>query len=80
MWSENVRRIFVEHARRADVTVEEYTRNRVSTIPAGRFLDPVECAAVIAFLVSDDSQFITGAILPITGGSPTQVNERWCSE
>jgi NAD(P)-dependent dehydrogenase (short-subunit alcohol dehydrogenase family) len=38
-------------------------------IPAGRMGDPEEdIAPVVAFLCSEDSRFITGAIIPVDGG------------
>ncbi|WP_196892167.1 SDR family NAD(P)-dependent oxidoreductase [Aureivirga marina] len=40
-------------------------RNRM---PLGRAAKPEEIAAPIAFLLSDDASFITGAILPVDGG------------
>lgn len=36
--------------------------------PAGRVASPSEIAAAIAFLVTNDSSFIQGAILPVDGG------------
>ena len=40
--------------------------------PTGRVASPDEIAAFVAFLLSDESQFITGAALPIDGGSTAQ--------
>ncbi|XP_072331344.1 (3R)-3-hydroxyacyl-CoA dehydrogenase isoform X1 [Scyliorhinus torazame] len=37
-------------------------------IPLGRLGDPSEVAAVCSFLASDDSSYITGASLEVTGG------------
>lgn len=37
-------------------------------VPLGRFGDPKEVAAVIAFLASPASSFITGVALPVDGG------------
>jgi NAD(P)-dependent dehydrogenase (short-subunit alcohol dehydrogenase family) len=36
--------------------------------PLSRLADPAEIAGVIAFLLSDDASFITGAAVPVDGG------------
>lgn len=38
------------------------------SIPLGRFADPAECASLIAYLVSDEAAYITGANVDIHGG------------
>lgn len=43
---------------------EEYKRN----IPAGRFAQPSEVAAAVAWLASDDAAYISGAVIPVDGG------------
>ena len=40
-----------------------------SSIPLGRYADPLEVAKLMLFLASDDSEFITGSVYMIDGGS-----------
>lgn len=45
-------------------TQAEYKRS----IPAGRFATPDEVAGVVTWLASDDSAYISGAVIPVDGG------------
>ena len=40
----------------------------VGRTPMGRYVEPHEIAASVAFLASDEASFITGATIPIDGG------------
>jgi NAD(P)-dependent dehydrogenase (short-subunit alcohol dehydrogenase family) len=46
----------------------ERAARRLIHIPMGRFADPDELAAAVAFLASDDSSFITGSTFLVDGG------------
>ena len=46
----------------------EYMRAK---IPMGRFLEPAEAAALVAWLASDDCSFSTGAMFDLSGGRAT---------
>jgi 3-oxoacyl-[acyl-carrier protein] reductase len=39
-----------------------------ATIPLGRFGEPWEMSAAVAFLASDEAAYITGVVLPVDGG------------
>lgn len=42
--------------------------HQISGIPMGRPGQPQEVAAVVAFLVSDDASYVSGAVIPVSGG------------
>ena len=49
-------------------SIEEFRAARISTIPLGRFADPVEIANAAVFLASDLSSFTTGSTITADGG------------
>jgi NAD(P)-dependent dehydrogenase (short-subunit alcohol dehydrogenase family) len=52
-----------------DVFTKEQIQSVVDKIPLGRIAVPEDMANVIAFLVSDNSAFITGEVINVNGGS-----------
>lgn len=50
-------------------SVDEIQAAARRSIPAGRYGDPAEFGAAVAFLCSDRAAYITGTSLPVDGGS-----------
>lgn len=59
VWESGARALSIE------TVMEEY----VSKTPLGRMQMPEDVARVVAYLASDDAEFLTGAAIDITGGS-----------
>ena len=51
-----------------DALTDDQKEGILGAVPLGRFAQPDEIAASVAFLASEDAGFITGAILPVDGG------------
>ncbi len=55
-----------------DVLPQELKEMALKMTPLGRFGKPEDIARAVAFLVSDDAEFITGQILSVDGGMVMQ--------
>lgn len=49
-------------------TSDAHVDDTVAAFPIGRTAKPIEIARVIAFLLSDESSFVTGSIYTVDGG------------
>jgi 3-oxoacyl-[acyl-carrier protein] reductase len=55
-------------AKEEGISLEEAEAAENAAISLGRPSSPGEVAAVVAFLCSDDAQYLTGAAIPVDGG------------
>jgi NAD(P)-dependent dehydrogenase (short-subunit alcohol dehydrogenase family) len=54
-----------------DQVKQEFVDYMLSKIPRGRFLQVEEAAAMVAWLVSEENSFTTGAVFDLSGGRAT---------
>jgi 3-oxoacyl-[acyl-carrier protein] reductase len=56
------------------ITEDEARRQSVATIPAGRYGQPQEFAAVVTFLASQQAGYVTGSQIRVDGGAIRSIN------
>lgn len=62
------RAIHVDRARLEGITAEESLASKLEIVPLGRIQQPEDVANVVAFLLSDDGNYITGQSINACGG------------
>ena len=66
--TDRVSQLDAARAGRENTTPEQVKANSLATIPAGRYGDPQEYGAAVAFLASRPASYITGSVLRVDGG------------
>ena len=64
-----VREALELEARQQGITEDEALARAQARIPLGRFARPEDIAQMAAFLASECASYVTGAIIPMDGGS-----------
>ncbi|WP_245480815.1 SDR family oxidoreductase, partial [Mesorhizobium sp. M1E.F.Ca.ET.041.01.1.1] len=54
-----------------DQLTEAQVTYMLSKVPRGRFVEVEEAAAMVAFMLSDENSFTTGATFDLSGGRAT---------
>ena len=67
--TERVEELSAAMAERKGVSKEQIVTNWEDTIPMGRLGRPEEFSALVAFLASERSSYITGTSIPVDGGA-----------
>lgn len=57
-----------DRATREGRPLDDVRAEALRAIPAGRYGDPAELAAVVAFLASEPARYVTGTFIPVDGG------------
>ena len=67
--TDRIREALELEARAKGSTSERVLEEGQARVPLGRYADPREIASVTLFLASDQAAYVTGAVIPMDGGS-----------
>ncbi|HEX7046716.1 MAG TPA: SDR family oxidoreductase [Gammaproteobacteria bacterium] len=66
--TQRLEKLFAAKAEKSNQMPDAVAQAALDTVPVGRFAEPEETAAAIAFLASPAAAYITGVSLPVDGG------------
>ena len=66
--TERIRQLDRDTAARTGRSEDDVRADQARTIPLGRYGDPAELGAVVAFLASARASYVTGSLIPVDGG------------
>lgn len=66
--TERVRKLDADTAERTGRAAADVRADHEKAIPLGRYGDPTELGAVVAFLASSRASYVTGTLIPVDGG------------
>jgi NAD(P)-dependent dehydrogenase (short-subunit alcohol dehydrogenase family) len=67
--TDRIREALELEAKAKGSTVERVLEEGQARVPLGRYADPKEVASVTLFLASNQAAYVTGAVIPMDGGS-----------
>ena len=67
--TDRIREALELEAKAKGITAEQVLEQGQARVPLGRYADPGDIASVTLFLASDRAAYVTGAVIPMDGGS-----------
>lgn len=68
LWTEGPNSLFKQYAANQRITEEQVRQKYLNQVPLGRSCEYQDIANVMVFLASDDSSYMTGQAINVTGG------------
>lgn len=68
LWNDGPNALFKQYARNQNITEEQVRQKYLDQVPLGRSCEYDDIANVMVFLASDESSYMTGQAINVTGG------------